>query len=148
MHHRGRELLGKAIYDNILSQLVHARSTGRPEEIARQLSSCAQTMRATSQASGCLPLSAAEAKMKSASLLYLVCWRNSVSVVARASHIGTGALPALALVRFKNLPSSEHLFDGDFAFVPQHMTPTKCKKLRDAQAPGGNQQHGNTDWAG
>jgi hypothetical protein len=50
MHHRGREVLGNAIYDNILSQRVHARSTGRPEEIARQLSSCAQTMRATSRA--------------------------------------------------------------------------------------------------
>jgi NAD(P)-dependent dehydrogenase (short-subunit alcohol dehydrogenase family) len=37
MHHRGREVLGDAIYDNILSQRVHARSTGRPEEIARQI---------------------------------------------------------------------------------------------------------------
>jgi hypothetical protein len=34
MHHRGREVLGNAIYDNILLQRVHARSTGRPEEIA------------------------------------------------------------------------------------------------------------------
>jgi NAD(P)-dependent dehydrogenase (short-subunit alcohol dehydrogenase family) len=38
MHHRGREVLGNAIYDNIFSQRVHVRSTGRPEEIARQLS--------------------------------------------------------------------------------------------------------------
>jgi NAD(P)-dependent dehydrogenase (short-subunit alcohol dehydrogenase family) len=34
MHRRGRELLGNAIYDNILSQRVHARRAGRPEEIA------------------------------------------------------------------------------------------------------------------
>jgi hypothetical protein len=33
MHHRGREVLGNAIYDNILPQRVHARSAGRPEEI-------------------------------------------------------------------------------------------------------------------
>src|SRR5580700_3424168 len=39
MHHRGREVLGNAIHDNILSQRVHARSTGQSEEIARHLSS-------------------------------------------------------------------------------------------------------------
>jgi NAD(P)-dependent dehydrogenase (short-subunit alcohol dehydrogenase family) len=37
MHHRGREVLGNAIYDNISPQRVHARSAGRPEEIARSI---------------------------------------------------------------------------------------------------------------
>jgi NAD(P)-dependent dehydrogenase (short-subunit alcohol dehydrogenase family) len=37
MHRRGRELFGDAIYDNILSQRVHARRAGSPEEIARSI---------------------------------------------------------------------------------------------------------------
>jgi NAD(P)-dependent dehydrogenase (short-subunit alcohol dehydrogenase family) len=37
MHRRGRELLGDAIYDNILSQRVHTRRAGSPEEIARSI---------------------------------------------------------------------------------------------------------------
>jgi len=37
MHHRGRELLGDEIYDNILQQRVHTRRAGRPEEIARSV---------------------------------------------------------------------------------------------------------------
>lgn len=37
MHHRGRALLGDAIYDNILSQRVHMRRAGRPEEIAETI---------------------------------------------------------------------------------------------------------------
>lgn len=37
MHHRGRELLGDALYDNVLSQRVHLRRAGRPEEIAEPI---------------------------------------------------------------------------------------------------------------
>lgn len=37
MHRRGRALLGDAIYDNILSQRVHLRRAGRPEEIAETI---------------------------------------------------------------------------------------------------------------
>jgi NAD(P)-dependent dehydrogenase (short-subunit alcohol dehydrogenase family) len=37
MHRRGRELLGDAIYDSILSQRVHTRRAGSPEEIARSI---------------------------------------------------------------------------------------------------------------
>jgi NAD(P)-dependent dehydrogenase (short-subunit alcohol dehydrogenase family) len=37
MHRRGRELLGDAIYDNILSKRVHTRRAGSPEEIARSI---------------------------------------------------------------------------------------------------------------
>jgi NAD(P)-dependent dehydrogenase (short-subunit alcohol dehydrogenase family) len=37
MHRRGREIFGNAIYDNILSQRVHARRAGRPEEIAQSM---------------------------------------------------------------------------------------------------------------
>src|ERR1700720_3301184 len=37
MHRRGRKLLGDEIYDNMLSQRVHAKRAGRPEEIARSV---------------------------------------------------------------------------------------------------------------
>jgi len=37
MHHRGRALLGDALYDNLLSQRVHLRRAGRPEEIAQTI---------------------------------------------------------------------------------------------------------------
>ncbi len=37
MHHRGRALLGDELYDNILSQRVHLRRAGRPEEIAETI---------------------------------------------------------------------------------------------------------------
>jgi NAD(P)-dependent dehydrogenase (short-subunit alcohol dehydrogenase family) len=37
MHHRGRELLGNAIYDNLLAQRVHTRRAGRPDEIAQTI---------------------------------------------------------------------------------------------------------------
>ncbi len=37
MHHRGRSLVGDAFYDNVLSQRVHLRRAGRPEEIARSI---------------------------------------------------------------------------------------------------------------
>lgn len=34
MHHRGREVLGDQVYDQLLQQRVHTRRAGRPEEIA------------------------------------------------------------------------------------------------------------------
>ncbi len=37
MHHRGRAILGDALYDNILSHRVHLRRAGRPEEIAETI---------------------------------------------------------------------------------------------------------------
>ncbi|HUJ81732.1 MAG TPA: SDR family NAD(P)-dependent oxidoreductase [Candidatus Acidoferrales bacterium] len=37
MHHRGRAQLGDALYDNVLSQRVHLRRAGRPEEIAETI---------------------------------------------------------------------------------------------------------------
>ena len=37
MHHRGRAVLGDALYDNVLSQRVHLRRAGRPEEIAETI---------------------------------------------------------------------------------------------------------------
>jgi NAD(P)-dependent dehydrogenase (short-subunit alcohol dehydrogenase family) len=37
MHHRGRVLLGDTICDNLLSQRVHLRRAGRPEEIAQSI---------------------------------------------------------------------------------------------------------------
>jgi NAD(P)-dependent dehydrogenase (short-subunit alcohol dehydrogenase family) len=37
MHHRGRALLGDALYDNLLTQSVHLRRAGRPEEIAQTI---------------------------------------------------------------------------------------------------------------
>ena len=37
MHRRGRRLLGDEIYDNVLSQRVHTKRAGRPEEIARSV---------------------------------------------------------------------------------------------------------------
>ncbi len=37
MHRRGRQLFGDAVYDNILSQRVHLKRAGRPEEIARSI---------------------------------------------------------------------------------------------------------------
>ena len=37
MHHRGRKLLGDAIYDNNLLPRVHMRRAGRPEEIAKSI---------------------------------------------------------------------------------------------------------------
>ncbi len=37
MHQRLREVLGDALYDNVLSQRVHLRRAGRPEEIAETI---------------------------------------------------------------------------------------------------------------
>jgi NAD(P)-dependent dehydrogenase (short-subunit alcohol dehydrogenase family) len=37
MHHRGRAVLGDALYDNVLSHRVHLRRAGRPEEIAETI---------------------------------------------------------------------------------------------------------------
>ena len=37
MHHRGRALFGDAVYDALLSQRVHLRRAGRPEEIAKTI---------------------------------------------------------------------------------------------------------------
>lgn len=37
MHHRGRALFGDEVYDAILSQRVHLRRAGRPEEIAKTI---------------------------------------------------------------------------------------------------------------
>jgi len=37
MHRRGRDLLGDALYDNLLSQRVHTRRAGRPDEIAQTI---------------------------------------------------------------------------------------------------------------
>jgi len=37
MHRRGRQLFGDALYDGLLSQRVHARRAGRPDEIARSI---------------------------------------------------------------------------------------------------------------
>jgi NAD(P)-dependent dehydrogenase (short-subunit alcohol dehydrogenase family) len=37
MHHRGRAILGDEIYDKFLSQSVHLRRAGRPEEIAKTI---------------------------------------------------------------------------------------------------------------
>jgi NAD(P)-dependent dehydrogenase (short-subunit alcohol dehydrogenase family) len=37
MHRRGRELLGDALYDNLLGQSVHSRRAGKPEEIAQSI---------------------------------------------------------------------------------------------------------------
>jgi NAD(P)-dependent dehydrogenase (short-subunit alcohol dehydrogenase family) len=37
MHHRGRAQLGDALYDSVLSQRVHLRRAGRPEEIAETI---------------------------------------------------------------------------------------------------------------
>ncbi len=37
MHHRGRALLGDQLYDKFLSQRVHLRRVGRPEEIAETI---------------------------------------------------------------------------------------------------------------
>jgi NAD(P)-dependent dehydrogenase (short-subunit alcohol dehydrogenase family) len=37
MHHRGRAIFGDALYDNLLTQRVHLRRAGRPEEIARTI---------------------------------------------------------------------------------------------------------------
>jgi NAD(P)-dependent dehydrogenase (short-subunit alcohol dehydrogenase family) len=37
MHRRGRRLLGDELYDNVLSQRVHTKRAGRPEEIARSV---------------------------------------------------------------------------------------------------------------
>jgi NAD(P)-dependent dehydrogenase (short-subunit alcohol dehydrogenase family) len=37
MHHRGRAILGDALYDNILGHRVHLRRAGRPEEIAETI---------------------------------------------------------------------------------------------------------------
>jgi NAD(P)-dependent dehydrogenase (short-subunit alcohol dehydrogenase family) len=37
MHHRGRAVLGDALYDNVLSQRVHLRRAGRPGEIAETI---------------------------------------------------------------------------------------------------------------
>lgn len=37
MHRRGRALFGDAIYDNLLSQRIHVRRAGSPEEIARSI---------------------------------------------------------------------------------------------------------------
>jgi NAD(P)-dependent dehydrogenase (short-subunit alcohol dehydrogenase family) len=37
MHHRGRAILGNEIYDKFLSQSVHLRRAGRPEEIAKTI---------------------------------------------------------------------------------------------------------------
>jgi NAD(P)-dependent dehydrogenase (short-subunit alcohol dehydrogenase family) len=37
MHRRGRVLLGDELYDNVLSQRVHTKRAGRPEEIARSV---------------------------------------------------------------------------------------------------------------
>jgi NAD(P)-dependent dehydrogenase (short-subunit alcohol dehydrogenase family) len=37
MHHRGRALFGDAVYDAILSQRVHLRRAGQPEEIAKTI---------------------------------------------------------------------------------------------------------------
>jgi NAD(P)-dependent dehydrogenase (short-subunit alcohol dehydrogenase family) len=37
MHHRGRALIGDALYDKLLSERVHLRRAGRPEEIAETI---------------------------------------------------------------------------------------------------------------
>ena len=37
MHHRGRALFGDTVYDSILSERVHLRRAGRPEEIAKTI---------------------------------------------------------------------------------------------------------------
>lgn len=37
MHHRGRAILGDALYDGVLQQRVHARRAGRPDEIAQSI---------------------------------------------------------------------------------------------------------------
>jgi NAD(P)-dependent dehydrogenase (short-subunit alcohol dehydrogenase family) len=37
MHHRGRALIGDALYDKLLSERVHLRRAGRPEEIAQTI---------------------------------------------------------------------------------------------------------------
>ena len=37
MHHRGRAILGDEIYDKFLSQSVHLKRAGRPEEIAQTI---------------------------------------------------------------------------------------------------------------
>jgi NAD(P)-dependent dehydrogenase (short-subunit alcohol dehydrogenase family) len=37
MHRRGRHLLGDALYDNLLSQRVHTKRVGRPDEIAQTI---------------------------------------------------------------------------------------------------------------
>ena len=37
MHHRGRAIFGDALYDNLLTQRVHLRRAGRPEEIAQTI---------------------------------------------------------------------------------------------------------------
>lgn len=37
MHHRGRAMIGDALYDKLLSERVHLRRAGRPEEIAQTI---------------------------------------------------------------------------------------------------------------
>lgn len=37
MHHRGRAMIGDALYDKLLSERVHLRRAGRPEEIAQAI---------------------------------------------------------------------------------------------------------------
>lgn len=37
MHHRGRAILGDALYDTVLQQRVHSKRAGRPEEIAHSI---------------------------------------------------------------------------------------------------------------
>ncbi len=37
MHHRGREILGDEIYDEVLLPTVHLQRVGRPEEIAQSI---------------------------------------------------------------------------------------------------------------
>lgn len=94
--------------------------------------------------SGCLPLSAAAARMNFLIFAVLDLLPKPGQRCSKSLAHRDGRFTGFGLGAIQNLFSSERLFDGDFAFVPRHMTPTKCKKLRDSQARVGNQQHGNT----
>jgi NAD(P)-dependent dehydrogenase (short-subunit alcohol dehydrogenase family) len=37
MHRRGRQIFGDELYDNFLTQRIHTRRAGQPEEVARSI---------------------------------------------------------------------------------------------------------------
>src|SRR6202041_632903 len=96
-------------------QPKHSSSATSPRAIAAGLTTLAFMV---SPHNGLLPSRVDDANTKSSSLLYSVWWRNSLRVLARASHIGTGALLALVLVRFKISPRRKTC-SMEFCFRPR-----------------------------
>src|ERR1700683_4288879 len=123
-------------------QPKHSSSATSPRTIAAGLTNLAFML---CPHNGLLPSRVGEANTKSSSLLYSVCWRKSLRVVARAFAHWDGIFAGFGLGTVENLPTSENLLDGNSVCVPEGRSaliwslerwlPRRTRSLASVQNP-------------